>query len=105
MPALSAPSAKILTARSSTFFMVNLALYDCQRFLGRRDLVIVSFRRRFPVSAIDKNRTAARSDARLHVAAAIPNHVAATEIDVEFRCATQQHPRPRFPALTAVAIV
>src|ERR1700736_5269180 len=97
MPALSAPSAKILTLRSSTFFMFALALYDCQSFKCRRNSVVVSDGRRFSVGTIDEDGSATRRDACLDVAAAVANHVAARQINVEFGCAGQQHSRPGFP--------
>src|SRR5207249_3592344 len=82
MPALSAPSAKILTFRFSTFFTLALALYDGQSFKSRRNSVVVSDGRRFSVGTIDENGPASRRDAGLNVAAAITNHVAAGEINV-----------------------
>src|SRR5450631_2256511 len=105
MPALSAPSAKILTLRSSTFFMFVLALYDCQSFKCRRNSVVVLGRRRFSVGAIDEDGPASRGDASLDVAAAIADHVAAGQIDVEFGGAGQQHPWPGFSAIAAVIVV
>src|SRR5882757_6367999 len=105
MPALSAPSAKILTLRSSTFFMFALALYDCQSFKCRRNSVVVSDGRRFSVGTIDEDGKAARRDACLDVAAAVANHVAARQINVEFGGTGQQHSRPGFPAIAAVIVV
>src|SRR5258705_13604397 len=89
MPALSAPSAKILTLRSSTFFMLALALYDFQSFKCRRNSVVVLDGRRFSVGAINEDGPAASGDACLHIAAAVANHVAARQINVEFRGAGQ----------------
>src|ERR1700716_2691112 len=105
MPALSAPSAKILTLRSSTFFMFALALYDCQSFEGRRNSVVVLGRRRFSVGTIDKDGPASRRDAGFDVAPAVADHVAARQIDVEFGGAGQQHPGSWFPANAAVVVV
>src|SRR5258705_6390539 len=85
MPALSAPSAKILTRRSSTFFMFALALYDCQSFTCRRNSVVALDGRRLSVGAIDEDGPAARGDTCLDIAAAVPNPVAARPINVEFR--------------------
>src|SRR5229473_5855546 len=84
MPALSAPSAKILTLRSSTFFMFALALYDCQSFKCRRNSVVVLGGRRFSVGTVDEDRPTARGDACLDIAAPVANHVAARQIDIEF---------------------
>src|SRR3954467_12098515 len=75
MPALSAPSAKILTVRSSTFFMLALALYDGQSFKCGRNSVVVLGRRRFSVRTIDEDGFAARGDACLDVGAAVAHHV------------------------------
>src|SRR2546430_4971156 len=83
MPALSAPSAKILTLRSSTFFMFALALYDCQSLKCRRNPVVVLDGRRLSVGAIDEDGPAACGDARFNVDAAVANHVAAPQINVE----------------------
>src|SRR3954462_15976445 len=83
MPALSAPSAKILTQRSSTFFMFALALYDCQSFKCRRNSVVVLGGRRFSVGTIDEDGPAASGDACLDVAPAVANHVASRQINVE----------------------
>src|SRR6202171_1133257 len=105
MPALSAPSAKILTLRSSTFFMFNLTLYDCQSFKCRRNSVVVLGGRRFSVRTIDEDGSATRGDACLNVAAAVAHHVAARQINVEFGGAGQQHSRPGFPAIAAVTVV
>src|ERR1700730_17783448 len=105
MPALSAPSAKILTLRSSIFFMFALALYDCQSFKCRRNSVVVLGGRRFSVGTIDEDGPAARGDACLDIAAAVANHVAARQINVEFGGAGQQHSRPGFPAIAAVIVV
>src|SRR6202790_2588147 len=105
MPALSAPSAKILTLRSSTFFMFALALYDCQSFKCRRNSVVVSDGRRFSVRTIDEDGSAPRRDASLDLPAAVANHVAARQINVEFGGTAQQHPRPGFPAIAAVVVV
>src|SRR6266851_3983396 len=105
MPALSAPSAKILTLRSSTFFMFALALYDCQRFKCRRNSVVVLGGRWFSVRTIDEDGSATRGDAGLNVAAAVANHVAARQINVEFGGAGQQHSWPGFPAIAAVVVV
>src|SRR4051794_12616406 len=77
MPALSAPSAKILTLRSSTFFMFAHALYDCQSFKCRRNSVVVLGGRPFSVRTIDEDGPAARGDACLDVAATVADHVAA----------------------------
>src|SRR6266851_8254643 len=105
MPALSAPSAKILTLRSSTFFMFVLALYDCQSFKCRGNSVVVLGRRRFSVGAIDEDGPASRGDAGFDVAPAIADHVAARQIDVEFGGAGEQHPWPGFSAIAAVLVV
>src|SRR6202790_904995 len=105
MPALSAPSAKILTLRSSTFFMFALALYDCQSFKCRRNSVVVLDGRRFSVGTIDENGPAVRGNACLDIAAAVTNHVAAPQINVEFGGAGQQHSRPGFPAIAAVIVI
>src|SRR3984957_5197757 len=105
MPALSAPSAKILTLRFSIFFMFALALYDCQSFVCRRNLVVVMGRRRLAVGAIDEDGPAARSDAGLHVVSAVSNHIATREIDVEFLGAREQHAGSRLPAIAAIAVV
>src|ERR1700676_628644 len=105
MPALSAPSAKILTLRSSTFFMFALALYDCQSFKCRRNSVVVLGGRRFSVGMIDEDRPAGRGGARLDIAAAVDNHVCARQMHVEFGGAGQQHSRPGFPAIAAVIVV
>src|SRR5258707_9149402 len=105
MPALSAPSAKILTFRFSTFFTLALALYDCQSFKCRRNSVVVLGGRRFSVRTIDEDGSATGGDACLNVAAAVANHVAARQINVEFGGAGQQHPGPGFPAIAAVIVV
>src|SRR4029079_13463794 len=105
IPALSAPSAKILTLRSSTFFILALALYDGQSFKCRRNSVVVSDGRRFSVGTIDEDGPAPRSDACLDVAAAVANHVATRQINVEFGGTRQQHSWPGFPAITAVVVV
>src|ERR1700730_3705841 len=105
MPALSARSAKIWTLRSSTFFMFALALYDCQSFKCRGNSVVVLDGRRFSVRTIDEDGSATRGDACLDVAAAVANHVAARQINVEFSSAGQQHSRPGFPAIAAVIVV
>src|SRR6266436_916718 len=89
MPALSAPSAKILTLRSSTFFMFALALYDCQSLKCRRNSVVVLDGRRLSVGAMDEDGTAARGDACLEIGGAGADHVAARQINVEFRGAGQ----------------
>src|ERR1700737_1609084 len=85
MPALSAPSAKILTFRSSTFFMFKLALYDCQRFVCGKNPVVVFCRRGFVVAPSDEDGAATGGDAGFDIAAAISDHVAVLQIDVEFR--------------------
>src|SRR5258708_31661300 len=105
LPALSAPAAKILTVKSSTLFMFALALYDCQRFVCRRNLVVVMGRRRLAVGAIDEDGPAARSDAGLHVVSAVSDHVAAREIDVEFLGAGEQHAGSRLPSIAAISVV
>src|SRR3981189_3708747 len=105
MPALSAPSAKIFTLRSSTIFMFALALYDYQSLKCRRNSVVVLDGRRFSVGAIDEDGPAARGDACLDIAAAVANHVAVRQINVEFRGASQQHSRPGFPAIAAIIVV
>src|SRR5258707_2351563 len=69
IPTLSAPSAKILTLRSSTFFMFALALYDCQSLKRRRNSVVVLDGRRLSVGAIDEDGPAACGDACLDIAA------------------------------------
>src|SRR5260370_17914337 len=84
MPALSAPSAKILTLRSSTFFMFALALYDCQSLKCRRNSVVVLDGRRLSVGAIDEDGPAARGDACLDIAAAVPNQVTAPPLKFQF---------------------
>src|SRR6267154_3745467 len=89
MPALSAPSAKILTLSSSTFFMFALALYDGQSFKCRRNSVVVLDGRRLSIGTIDEDGPAASGDACLDIAAAVANHVAARQINVEFRGAGQ----------------
>src|SRR3981189_3658584 len=71
MPALSAPSAKILTLRSSTFFMFALALYDFQRFVCRRNSVVVLGGLRLFIAAIDEDGSAARSDAGFNIVPAV----------------------------------
>src|SRR5260370_20294395 len=91
MPALSAPSAKILTLRSSTFFMFALALYDGQSFKCRRNSVVVLDGRRFSVGTIDEDGPAARGDACLAIAAAVAHHGAAGQVNVEFRVARNTH--------------
>src|SRR3954451_25055020 len=105
MPALSAPSAKILTFRSSTFFMFALALYDCQSFKCRRNSVVAMDGWRLSVGTVDEDGPAARGDAGFDIAAAVPDHVAAREVDVELVGAGQQHSGPRFPAIAAISIV
>src|SRR5256885_2298579 len=105
MPALSAPSAKILTFRFSTFFMLALALYDGQSFNCRRNSVVVLGGRRFWVRTIDEDGPTTHGDPRFNVAAAVANHVTAGEINVEFGSAGQQHPGPGFPAMAAVIVV
>src|SRR3981189_1155245 len=94
MPALSAPSAKILTLRSSTLFMFALPLYDCRSFKCPRNSLVELGVGRFTVGTIDEDGSAARGDACLDVAAAVANHVAACQINVEFGGASQQHSPP-----------
>src|SRR5882757_6779032 len=105
MPALSAPSAKILTLSSSTFFMFTLALYDGQSFKGRRNSVVVLGWRRLSVGTIDEDGPASYGDAGFDIAAAIADHVAARQIDVEFGGAGQQHTGPWLPAIAAIVVV
>src|SRR5258708_39229770 len=90
MPALSAPSAKILTLRSSTFFMFALALYDCQSLKCRRNSVVVLDGRRFSVGTIDEDGPAPRGDACLYIAAAVAHHDTDRPIIVQFPAAGQR---------------
>jgi hypothetical protein len=69
--------------------MFALALYDCQSFKCRRNSVVVSDGRRFSVRTIDEDGSATRGDACFNVAAAVANHVAALQINVEFGGAGQ----------------
>src|SRR5947207_8248812 len=105
MPVLSAPSAKILTLRSSTFFMFALALYDCQSLKCRRNSVIVLDGRRFSVGAIDEDGPTARGDACLDIAATVADHVAARQLNIEFRGTGQQHSWSGFPAIAFIIVV
>src|SRR5260370_13381475 len=98
MPTLSAPSANILTLRSSIFFMFALALYDCQSFKCRRNSGVVLDGRRFLVGAIDEDGPAARGDACLDVAAAVPHHVRSPPTNVEYGGSRQSHTPAGRPA-------
>src|SRR4051794_16982640 len=105
MPTLSAPSAKILTLRSATFFTFALALYDCQSLMCRRNSVVVTCGRHLAVGAVDEDRSAPRGNAGFDITAAVSDHVAARQINVEFGGSGQEHSRPWFPAIAAVGII
>src|SRR5258705_12034167 len=105
MPALSAPSAKILMLSSSIFFIFTLALYDCQRIMRRKNPVVVIGRRRFFVCAIDEDGAATRSDAGLDITIAVSDHITPLQVDFEFGSTGQQHSRLRFAAVAAVIAV
>src|SRR5450755_891221 len=77
IPTLSAPSAKILTLSSSTFFMFALALYYGQSLKCRRNSVVVFGRRRLSVGTIDENGPASYSNAGFDIGPASAHHVAA----------------------------